>query len=71
MPASDPYRLPRNVVPDRYVIRIEPDLRNFTFTGEETVEVSVRAPVREIEVNAAELEIPRVSIQDRERDGAR
>jgi puromycin-sensitive aminopeptidase len=39
-------------------------LRSFTFAGAETVEVTVRDPVTEIVLNATELEIRAVSIQD-------
>ncbi len=58
------YRLPGNVVPHRYDIRIEPDLRAGRFAGEETVEISVREPVREITLNVLELDVGEVSIRD-------
>ena len=35
------YRLPTTVVPSRYDLRLEPDLDNATFSGEETVTVDV------------------------------
>jgi puromycin-sensitive aminopeptidase len=59
----DPYRLPRSVVPERYEIRLEPDLERFTFVGEEIVTATVHEPVSEIVLNAAELEIREVSIR--------
>ena len=31
------YRLPTTVTPERYQIRLTPDLKTFTFVGEETV----------------------------------
>jgi len=58
-------RLPSSVVPTRYEIRIEPDLPSGTFAGAETVEVIVKEPVAEIVLNAAELQIQQISIQDR------
>jgi puromycin-sensitive aminopeptidase len=58
------YRLPSTVVPSRYEIRLEPDLPSGTFAGDETVEVTVQEPVSEIVLNAAELAIQEVSIQD-------
>jgi len=61
---EDPYRLPRAVVPSRYRIRLEPDLGTFAFAGEETVEVTVEEPVREVLLNAADLEIQEVSARD-------
>src|SRR3990167_5055701 len=56
------YRLPATVPPDRYEIRLTPDLEKFKFAGEETVHVVVREPSAEIVLNAAELEIQCASI---------
>ena len=55
--SDNPYRLPRTVVPRRYRLRLEPDLATFTFTGSETIDVTIESPVTEIVLNAAELEI--------------
>ncbi len=60
----DHFRLPRSVVPGRYEIRLEPDLPSGTFAGAETVEVTVQEPVTEIVLNAAELAIQQVTIQN-------
>ena len=56
------YRLPRSVVPSQYEIRIEPDLPAGTFTGSETIEVTVQEPVSEIVLNAADLALREVTI---------
>jgi puromycin-sensitive aminopeptidase len=56
------YRLPATVVPARYDIRLEPDLEAATFAGQETVTVTVKEPVSEIVLNAAELAIQSVSV---------
>jgi puromycin-sensitive aminopeptidase len=58
------FRLPPTVVPTRYDIRLEPDFGTATFSGEETVTVTVRETVSEIVLNAAELAIQSVSIED-------
>lgn len=58
------YRLPATVVPERYDLTLEPDLERGVFTGEETVVVTVREPVREVVLNAAELEITGVRARD-------
>ena len=51
------YRLARSVEPQRYSIEIAPDLGTATFTGHEEIAVTVREPVRELQLNAAELDI--------------
>ena len=56
-------RLPRTVVPSRYDIRIEPDLAAATFVGEETIEATVREATDEIVVNAADLTIRTVAVE--------
>src|SRR5262245_44643680 len=60
------YRLPTSVVPARYDIRLEPDLEAATFSGDETVTLTVNEPVQEIVLNAAELTIDTVSIENRQ-----
>src|ERR1700730_1234975 len=57
------YRLPSNVVPERYEISLTPDLRAFTFAGEETVSVRVVSATDEVVLNALELEIDQVSAE--------
>src|SRR6185436_5649685 len=57
MAERKPYRLPQAVIPERYELTLAPDLVHWTFTGEERISVDVREAVREIVVNAAELEL--------------
>src|SRR5437879_12827242 len=63
-PMSDPYRLPRTVVPSRYELTLTPDLRTAAFAGEETVTVMVGEATREVLLNAADLEIGAVLAWD-------
>lgn len=51
------YRLPTLVTPDRYDLRLTPDLTSFTFAGEERVAVKVHQPTAEVVLNALELEL--------------
>jgi hypothetical protein len=60
----DPYRLPRSVVPERYDLRLEPDLAALGFRGEETVAVMIAELVREILLNAVELTIDEAAVVD-------
>ena len=55
------HRLPTTVTPERYQIRLTPDLTTWTFTGEESVSVKIHEPVREVVLNAAELEFHAVT----------
>jgi puromycin-sensitive aminopeptidase len=64
MPEKKSFRLPKTVTPERYAIRLTPDLTTWTFTGEETVTIVIHEPVGEITLNAAELAIQSVSIRD-------
>jgi puromycin-sensitive aminopeptidase len=63
MSEQKPYRLPTSVTPERYEIRLTPDLSAARFAGEEKVLVQVQEPVRQIILNAAELELKSVSIK--------
>jgi len=56
MAAQNPHRLPTNVTPERYEIRLTPDLTAATFAGEESVAIRIHERVRQIVLNAAELE---------------
>lgn len=55
-------RLPQNVIPDHYALRIAPDLANETFTGEVTIDVAVKEPVDTITMHAAELQLRDVTV---------
>lgn len=61
-PGSDPYRLPRHVIPTHYDLRIEPDLQSHSFTGHELVTLTVTEPTTELLLNATELEVSAATI---------
>ena len=57
------YRLPASVTPERYDLRLTPDLSVFTFDGEETVAVKVHQATAEVALNALELAIDAVTAE--------
>ena len=61
--SMNPFRLPNTVIPMRYDLRLEPDLTTYTFTGRETVALSVMEATSEVVFNAAELQIAEASIE--------
>jgi len=63
--ASTPGKLPKQVVPLEYSVRIVPNIDKLTFTGTETVKLDVRSPVRKLRLNALEIEISNASINDK------
>src|SRR6266568_5647694 len=60
--ATTPGKLPKQVVPGEYAIRIEPNVEKLTFAGSETVKLDVCAPVGELVLNASEMEITSASV---------
>ena len=57
MPATEAVVLPDHVIPNKYTLTLQPDLENFTFTGEETVDIAISGDVSEIILNSSEIEI--------------
>jgi aminopeptidase N len=60
--ANTPGKLPKQVVPLEYSIRIVPDPDKLTFSGSESVKLKVSAPVHELVLNSVELNITKASI---------
>ena len=63
---SAQFRLPYTVAPQRYALRLAPDLHSATFQGEVSIDVSVNEEVTEIELHAAELVITRAHLAGRD-----
>ena len=59
---ATPGKLPKDVVPLGYSIRIVPEIDKLTFAGSETVRINVRRPVRELVLNALELKIQKAAV---------
>src|SRR3989442_10732174 len=59
----DPYRLPRHVIPIRYDLRLEPDLASSSFSGQETISLTVHRQTSDIVLNAIELDITSAQVE--------
>ena len=57
MTTADAIVLPVNVLPNRYQIWLQPNLTEFSFAGEETIEVEVLEPTSQIQLNSVEIDI--------------
>jgi puromycin-sensitive aminopeptidase len=57
MTTPNSYRLPQSVRPTKYDITLKPNLSDFTFDGNELIEIEVSSPTNRISLNAIELEI--------------
>jgi aminopeptidase N len=62
--ADTPGQLPKTVVPRHYTLRIQPDLAARTTAGTATIELEVLQPVQELVLNAHELAIDSVTLDD-------
>ena len=60
--ATTPGKLPKQVVPEEYAIRITPNVEKRTFTGSESVKLNVRAPVKQLVLNALEIKITKATV---------
>ena len=60
--ASTPGKLPKNVVPEEYAIRITPNMAKRAFTGSETIKFNAREAVKQVVLNSAEIKITRAAI---------
>ncbi|MGZ8450880.1 MAG: M1 family metallopeptidase, partial [Candidatus Binatia bacterium] len=57
------HRLPTSIIPERYEIKLTPDLSLWTFAGQVKIAAEVRQAVREVVLNAAELSIQSVTLR--------
>ena len=55
-------RLPQTVVPESYTLTLTPDLKAATFSGVESIELTIRQPVTTITLNAAEIAFGSVTV---------
>ena len=55
-------RLPKTVIPEHYTLLLTPDLKAATFSGVETIEVTLAEPTSVITLNSAEIAFQSVTI---------
>jgi aminopeptidase N len=56
-------RLPQTVKPEHYTLKLTPDLKTATFTGQETIDVVLNEPLSAITLNSAEIKFVSVTTQ--------
>ena len=61
---SQHYTIASDAVPYHYVLRFEPDLKTFNFTGQTIVKMKVAKPTNSIKLNAKDLKIKSASIKN-------
>jgi puromycin-sensitive aminopeptidase len=59
---SNPYRLPRHVLPEHYELSISPDLETLTFDGHVSITIRVVEASDNVVLNAADLDLKSVTL---------
>ncbi|GFR58996.1 puromycin-sensitive aminopeptidase [Elysia marginata] len=54
-------RLPKNVAPKHYKLKLKPDLEKFTFEGWEDITLEVVCPTHKIKMNSVDIEVQEAS----------
>ena len=67
-PALLAQRLPTNVRPEHYTLRLTPDLDKATFAGDETIDVTLAQPADSITLNAADIQFQSVTANTGKRE---
>jgi hypothetical protein len=57
MSKPDRVLLPDDVVPSKYLIHITPDLKNFTFLGNESIDVEVKKETNKITIHSLDIKV--------------
>lgn len=71
MPEPKPFqRLPKSIVPEHYVITLQPNLKSFHFEGHVLIRVKIVQPTQKIVLNTVDLTIDKVTIQRTDSEGS-
>jgi puromycin-sensitive aminopeptidase len=62
MPKSQPQILPTSVKPLKYTLTLKPNLSNFTFEGQEFIDIEILTPTSIITLNCIEIEIKKCDL---------
>jgi len=62
LPNASAQRLPAAVVPEHYTLTLTPDLKAATFTGVESIDVTLAEPATQITLNSAEIAFQSVTV---------
>ena len=62
MPGTEPALLPKSVKPIHYQIELKPDIEDFTFLGQETIDIEISNPSSTIVLNSLDIEIATASV---------
>ena len=60
--STNPYRLPRTVVPSNYALHLTPDLEKYSFDGRVSITADIHESVTSFSVNALELEVQAATV---------
>ena len=63
MPASEAVVLPGSAIPRKYTLRLQPDLEEFVFSGQEVVDLDVNETITEIVMNSLDIEIQSAQLE--------
>jgi aminopeptidase N/puromycin-sensitive aminopeptidase len=71
-PGAQAQRLPKVAVPEHYSLALTPNLKDATFAGSETIDLTLSRPTESITLNAAEIKFVSVVavVDGRELKGA-
>ena len=61
------HRLSKNVFPKKYVISLDVNLDNFTYSGNQIIDIEINKKTKKIQLNAAELTIDKCFIQNKDK----